>query len=250
MRDGSLSLRDVCVTFGALRAVDGVSLEVRSGERRAIIGPNGAGKTTLFNAIAGEVAPRAGSIVLGGQDVTRLRTHERVARGLGRTYQITNLFGDLTIEDNIRIALRGLSRRKFSMLGPAAPADESEAVAAALERSGLARRRGSLTRALSYGEQRQLEFALALASGPSVLLLDEPAAGLSPADRVHIAATIRALPRELTLVVIEHDIDLALGLVDRVSCMHEGRILVEGTPEEIRVNARVQEIYLGSPHHA
>ena len=250
MHDGSLSLRGVCVTFGALRAVDGVSLDVRSGERRGIIGPNGAGKTTLFNAIAGDVTPSAGAVLMGGRDVTRLRTHERVARGLGRTYQITNLFGELTIEDNIRLALRGLSRRKFSMLGSAAPPDESEAIAAALERSGLARRRGSLTRALSYGEQRQLEFALALASGPALLLLDEPAAGLSPAERVEIGAIIRSLPRQLTLILIEHDVELALGLVDRVTCMHEGRILVEGAPDEIRANARVQEVYLGTPHHA
>jgi len=250
MRDGSLSLRDVCVTFGALRAVDGVSLEVSAGQRRAIIGPNGAGKTTLFNAIAGEVTPNAGSIVLGGRDVTRLRTHDRVALGIGRTYQITNLFAELTIEDNMRLALRGLSSRKFSLLGTAAPADENEALGTALERSGLAARRHTLTRALSYGEQRQLEFALALATRPTLLLLDEPAAGLSPAERVTIAATIRALPRDLTLVLIEHDIDLALGLVDHVTCMHEGRVLVEGTPDEIRANARVQEVYLGTPHHA
>ncbi|HZQ62224.1 MAG TPA: ABC transporter ATP-binding protein [Casimicrobiaceae bacterium] len=250
MRDGSLALRGVCVTFGALRAVDGVSLDVPAGERRAIIGPNGAGKTTLFNAIAGEVTPTAGAILLGGRDVTRLRTHQRVALGIGRTYQITNLFAELTIEDNLRLALRGLSRRKFSLLGGSAPGQENDAVAAALERCGLARRRGSLTRALSYGEQRQLEFALALASRPALLLLDEPAAGLSPAERVDIAATIRGLPRELTLILIEHDIDLALGLVDHVTCMHEGRILVEGTPDEIRANARVQEVYLGTPHHA
>lgn len=246
-----LELARVSVTFGALRAVDNVSLAVPAGQRRAIIGPNGAGKTTLFNAIAGEIPPSSGAVSFGGADVTRRRTHQRAALGMARTFQITNLFGALTVEENLRLALRGLSRRKFSLFGEGTPAgEERAALDAALEHAGMAPRRDTLTKSLSYGEQRQLELALALCSHPRLLLLDEPAAGLSPAERVRMAEIIRALPRELTLVLIEHDMDLALGLVDYVTCLHFGQVLVEGTPGEIRANERVQEVYLGKRHHA
>jgi branched-chain amino acid transport system ATP-binding protein len=239
------------VSFGALRAVDAISLGVREGERRAIIGPNGAGKTTLFNAIAGEVPVSRGSVRFAGRDVTRLRTHRRAALGIGRTYQITNLFPGLTVEENVRLAVQSLDRRKFSMLGSAMPKGaEAERVDETLMTSGLAARRRDPTRTLSYGEQRQLEFALALASKPALLLLDEPAAGLSAAERLVMAATISALPRTLTLVLIEHDIELALSLVDHVTCMHNGTVLVEGSPDAIRANERVQQVYLGKPHDA
>ena len=251
MPESLLRLENVCVTFGALRAVDGVSLAIAAGERRAIIGPNGAGKTTLFNAVAGEVALSGGSIVFDGTEVTRLAVHRRAALGMGRTYQITNLFGGLSVEENLRLAVRGLSKRKFSLLGDGTPrADEASAIETALAACGMLSRRGVLTRALSYGEQRQLELALALAGEPRWLLLDEPAAGLSPAERVSMAQIIRALPRELTLVLIEHDMDLALGLVDFVTCLHFGQVLVEGAPDAIRSNQKVQEVYLGKPHHA
>jgi len=224
---------------------------VREGERRAIIGPNGAGKTTLFNAIAGEVPVSAGSVRFAGRDVTRLRTHRRAALGMGRTYQITNLFAALTVEENVRLAVQSLGARKFSLLGRGTPKGaDAERVEAALATSGLAARRRDPTRTLSYGEQRQLEFALALASNPALLLLDEPAAGLSAAERLVMAETISALPRTLTLVLIEHDIDLALRLVDHVTCMYNGTVLVEGSPDAIRANARVQEVYLGKPHDA
>jgi branched-chain amino acid transport system ATP-binding protein len=224
---------------------------VREGERRAIIGPNGAGKTTLFNAIAGEVPVSAGRVRFRGRDVTRLRTHRRAALGIGRTYQITNLFPALTVEENVQLAVQSLTPRKFSLLARGAPRGEEAArVDEALITSGLAARRHDPTRTLSYGEQRQLEFALALASKPSLLLLDEPAAGLSAAERVVMASTISALPRSLTLVLIEHDIDLALRLVDHVTCMHNGTVLVEGSPDAIRANPRVQEVYLGRPHDA
>jgi branched-chain amino acid transport system ATP-binding protein len=224
---------------------------VREGERRAIIGPNGAGKTTLFNAIAGEVPVSRGSVRFAGRDVTRLRTHRRAALGIGRTYQITNLFPGLTVEENVRLAVQSLDRRKFSMLGSAMPKGaEAERVDETLMTSGLAARRRDPTRTLSYGEQRQLEFALALASKPALLLLDEPAAGLSAAERLVMAATISALPRTLTLVLIEHDIELALSLVDHVTCMHNGTVLVEGSPDAIRANERVQQVYLGKPHDA
>jgi branched-chain amino acid transport system ATP-binding protein len=246
-----LRLADVRVAFGALAAVDGVSLEVARGERRAIIGPNGAGKTTLFNAIAGEQRVTGGRVWLEDHDVTRLNTARRTRRGLARTFQITTLFAGLTVEDNVRLAAQGRSRRKLSLFGAgAATEDEGRIVEHALAASGLAARRATLVRELSHGEQRQLELQMALASNPRLLLLDEPAAGLSPAERVTMARIIRELPRDLTLVLIEHDMDLALGLVDRVTCLYNGRVLCEGDPRSIREDARVQEVYLGKPRDA
>jgi branched-chain amino acid transport system ATP-binding protein len=241
-----LSLEGVVVAFGALRAVDGVSLSVAEGERRAIIGPNGAGKTTLFNAIAGEQRLTAGAIRLEGRDVTRLKAHRRAALGVGRTFQITTLFMGLTVAENVRLAVRGLSSRKFSMLGAdRASAAERLRVEQVLERSRLAAARDRPARTLSYGQQRELELALALAGEPRLLLLDEPAAGLSPAERGTMAELIRALPRSLTVVLIEHDMHLALGLVDYVTCLHYGQVLAEGPPQAIRANQTVQEVYLG-----
>ena len=246
-----LTLENVSVTFGALRAVDGVSLSVKAGERRAIIGPNGAGKTTLFNAIAGDIRPSGGRVDFGGRNVTRLKPHAKAHLGIGRTYQITNLFAALSVEDNLRLAVRGLSPRKFSLFGSGQLNQvEHAAVEEALAESGMSARRGVPIRDLSYGEQRQLELALALAGKPTLLLLDEPAAGLSAAERVRMAEIIRALPRTLTLVLIEHDMDLALGLVDYVTCLQHGQVLVEDTPDAIRSNEKVQEVYLGKPHHA
>jgi branched-chain amino acid transport system ATP-binding protein len=241
-----VALESVVVAFGALRAVDDVSLAVRTGERRAIIGPNGAGKTTLFNALAGLIPSASGRIMLRGQDITRLRAHQRAALGIGRTFQITNLFAGLSVQENIHLAVQGLSRRKFSLFGADSPnVVEAEAIDQALRDSGLVEQRERLTRTLSYGEQRQLEFAVALAAKPALLLLDEPAAGLSPGERIRMAQLIRGLPREVTLILIEHDMDLALGLVDFVTCLHYGRVLCEGAPEVIRRDERVQEVYLG-----
>ncbi|HEX2215577.1 MAG TPA: ABC transporter ATP-binding protein [Xanthobacteraceae bacterium] len=244
-----VALQSVTVAFGALRAVDGVSLAVPAGQRRAIIGPNGAGKTTLFNALAGVLPTAEGRIMLRDRDITRLRMHRRAALGIGRTFQITNLFAGLTVEENLQLGAQGLSARKFSLFGSGRPdGAEVAAIEQALQDSGLAGKRHHLIRTLSYGEQRQLELALALVNKPSLLLLDEPAAGLSPAERVKMAALIRALPREVTLILIEHDMDLALGLVDFVTCLHFGRVLCEGAPDAIRTDERVQEVYLGTPH--
>jgi len=246
-----LILENVSVTFGALRANDNVNICIQTGTRRAIIGPNGAGKTTLFNAIAGVIQPSSGRVTFAGTDMTRFPTHSRAALGIARTFQITNLFPLLTVEENILLAVRGLRARKFSMFGNGLPnSEERRLVDEALANAQLTARRAELTKTLSYGEQRQMEMALALVQKPKLLLLDEPAAGLSPAERVRIADVINALPRELTLILIEHDMDLALGLVDYVSCLHHGKILTEDTPENIRTNERVQEVYLGKPHHA
>ncbi|TCT01075.1 ABC transporter ATP-binding protein [Aquabacter spiritensis] len=245
-----LALDAVTVQFGALRAVDEVSLRVRKGERRAIIGPNGAGKTTLFNAITGVVRATTGKVLFEGADVTRTAIHERARRGMSRTFQITNLFPNLTVAENMRLALRGLSPRKFSLLGsPALNSEEAGRADRALEVSRLGARRDSRVKEMSYGEQRQLEMAMALAAQPRLLLLDEPAAGLSPSERVIVSDIIRALPRDLTLVLIEHDMDLVLSLVDYVTVLNNGKLLVEAPPAEIRLNKDVQDVYLGKARH-
>lgn len=188
-----LRLDGVGVRFGGLRAVEGVSLHVPPGQRRAIIGPNGAGKTTLFNAITGTVRATAGRVLLDGVDVTRRAVHARAHLGMGRTFQITNLFPSLTVAESMRLALRGLSSSRFSLFGRdrLTPAEQDRA-ADALRLAQLAGRPGRLVRELSYGEQRQLELAMALAGQPRILLLDEPAAGLSPSERGIVAAPCRA----------------------------------------------------------
>jgi branched-chain amino acid transport system ATP-binding protein len=246
-----LTLTDVVVAFDALRAVDGVSLAVPRGQRRAIIGPNGAGKTTLFNAITGVIPPTAGRVVFNGDDITRLPPHRRAQLGISRTFQITNLFPTLTVLENMVLAIRGLSPRKFSLFGsPDTSGSEDERIAEALHSAKMHHRLDVVVKELSYGEQRQLEIALALVTNPTALLLDEPAAGLSPTERTVVADIIKALPRDLTLILIEHDMALALGLADFVTCLHEGRVLVEEDPEAIRRNKTVQQVYLGTPRHA
>jgi branched-chain amino acid transport system ATP-binding protein len=246
-----LTLSDVVVAFDALRAVDGVSMSVPRGQRRAVIGPNGAGKTTLFNAITGTLPPTGGRIAFDGQDITGLPPHRRAQLGISRTFQITNLFPSLSVQDNMVLALRGRSRRKFSLFGkPDIDGTEAPQIAAALEATRITARAGVAVRDLSYGEQRQLEIALSLVATPRLLLLDEPAAGLSPSERSMVADIIRSLDRDITVVLIEHDMDLALGLVDLVTCMFEGRVMAEQPPDEIRRNKQVQEVYLGRPRHA
>ncbi len=241
-----LVLENVSKAFGGLRATDNVSMKVMPGERRAVIGPNGAGKTTLFNLITGELPVTSGRIILSGQDITKMSPHRRTAAGLGRTYQITNIFAGLTVEENIRLAAQGLSATKFALHRPFPTSGHiSDKVMKGLEDLQLTRIRNVKTSELSYGEQRQLEIALALAVEPKVLLLDEPGAGLAAAERAAIAALIRSLPDDLTIVLIEHDMDLALGLVDWVTCLHYGAVIAEDAPSGIRENEQIQEIYLG-----
>jgi branched-chain amino acid transport system ATP-binding protein len=242
----ALVLENVTVAFGALKAVDDVSLSVKRGERRAIIGPNGAGKTTLFNAITGVFPPTSGRITFEGKDVTRMPAQKRARLGMSRTFQITNLFPTMTVEENMQLALRGTDASKFSMLGSTRlTPEEQDRVASALRMSRLEERGSVAVNELSYGEQRQLEMAMALVSRPRLLLLDEPAAGLSPAERVMVADIIRSLPHDLTMVLIEHDMELVLNLVDWVTCLNNGQLLAEGSPEEIRTNQHVQDVYLG-----
>jgi branched-chain amino acid transport system ATP-binding protein len=232
--------------FGGLRAVDGVSLQVAAGERRALIGPNGAGKTTLFHCITGTLRPSSGSVRLFGDDVTYLPEHQRTKLGMSRTFQITNVFPDLTLIENLALAIVGTDRRKWICTRPleALPAVREQALAG-LEAVGLKERADQPVNLLSYGERRQVELALALNTNPKVLFLDEPCAGLSPSERQRIFRMVRALPREITLVLIEHDMDVALGLADRVTVMNRGRVMAEGTPDEVQSNPEVRDVYFG-----
>jgi branched-chain amino acid transport system ATP-binding protein len=242
----ALELDGVTKAFGGLVAVSDVSLRVGARERRALIGPNGAGKTTLFHLISGEVHVTDGRIHLFGEDITALPPHVRVGCGLGRTYQITNILPALSVWENVVLAAMGLTASKFQLLRPLPRRgplhDRAER---ALLDVDLQDKAPVQARQLSHGEQRQLELALALAGQPRVLLLDEPAAGLSAAERVRMAELVRRLPAELTLVIIEHDMDLVLNLVDRVTCLHNGQVIADEPVATIRDNQRVQEIYLG-----
>jgi branched-chain amino acid transport system ATP-binding protein len=244
-----LALDAVAKTFGGLRAVDGVSLQIRAGERRAIIGPNGAGKTTLFNLISGELPVTSGRVVLFGRDITALPSFRRTALGMGRTYQITNLFPQLTVRENVVLALLGTHSRKFVMHRPVhGDRDLTEPAHHLLRGVGLQDKGDVTLTRLSYGEQRQVELLLALASKPTMLLLDEPTAGLSPAERRGLAISVRGLDPSITVLLIEHDMDVAFEVAERVSVLHLGRVLAEGTPDEIRADHQVQQIYLGTGH--
>jgi branched-chain amino acid transport system ATP-binding protein len=243
----ALRLEDVSKAFGGLRAVDAVSLAVRPGERRALIGPNGAGKTTLFNLISGSLPVSSGSIRLFGREITGMAAHRRAALGLARTFQINNLFPALTVLDNCLLAVQGLTPTKFSMLRPV---DRYPALAerarATLESVGLGDRIGATVRNLSHGEQRQLEIALALAGRPKVLLLDEPTAGLSPAESQHMARLLRALDPAITVLMIEHDMDIALEIAEHVTVLHYGRVIADGLRDAVKADPLVREIYLGA----
>jgi branched-chain amino acid transport system ATP-binding protein len=226
-------------------------MTVAPGERRAVIGPNGAGKTTLFNMITGELPLTAGKVVLLDQDISKMPAHQRVAMGLGRTFQITNVFPGLTVEENVYLAAQGLEKIKLNFIRAVPRGGEiRDRAAKALSDAGLSDKRNTVTKELSHGEQRQLEIALALALRPKLLMLDEPAAGLSTAERTTMADLVRSLPRDLTILLIEHDMDLALGLADRVTCLHYGRVIADDDPSGIAANREVQDCYLGVATHA
>jgi branched-chain amino acid transport system ATP-binding protein len=243
----ALELERLRKSFGGLPATNDVSLEVSAGERRLIIGPNGAGKTTLFNLITGALRADSGSVRLFGQDISRLKPHQRAHRGLARTYQIITLFGRDSLEHNVILSLLGLSGARWDAFRPLGRRsdlrDEARRVLALV---GLEARADRPIGEVSYGEKRRLEIAMALAQRPKVLLLDEPLAGLSLEERAGIKALIGGIARDVTVVMIEHDMDTALDLAERVTVLHYGNVIVEGTRGDVVADPRTREVYLGN----
>ena len=242
-----LALDGLRRSFGALTAVNGVTLEVAPHERRAIIGPNGAGKTTLFNLITGHVPPTGGRILFEGVPIAGLPPHAVARRGISRSFQRTNVFPGLPVSENLRLAAAAGDRGSYDLLGSVGrlrgPLERARAAAEAV---GLTDRLDAPAGTLSYGEQRQLEIGVALATRPKLLLLDEPTAGMSPDETQRMTDLLAGLPREITLLTIEHDMDVVFTLADRITVLHYGEILAEGTAAEVRADPRVYEVYLGS----
>lgn len=245
--DPCLVLKDLSIDFGGLRAVDGVNLTIEQGERRVLMGPNGAGKTTLFNLISGIYPPSRGRIFYFGKDISRYPIYRRAALGMARTYQVTNLFRCLTVAENILMACQALDWRKFVMFRMLSSyhchMDRCDDV---LQEFDLWEKRNELVKNLSHGDQRRIEVAMALAEKPRLLLLDEPAAGLSSAETQDLTALLKKLDPSITIVLIEHDMDVAFEFAERITVLYQGRFLTEGTKEEIRNNSTVHEIYLGA----
>jgi branched-chain amino acid transport system ATP-binding protein len=243
----ALTVAGLAKSFGGLRVTDGVDLVIDPGERRLIIGPNGAGKTTLFNQITGEIAPDTGSVTLFGRDITRIPCRRRAHLGMARTYQIITLFPQDTILHNVTLALLGLSPLRWNPFATLARRrDLAECGRAALARVGLDHIAERPLAQTSYGERRRVEIAMALAQEPRVLLLDEPFAGLSIDERRDVQRLLMAIPRDVTLVMIEHNMDVALDLADRITLLHFGKVIVEGTRAEVVADPRTREVYLGA----
>lgn len=232
----------VSKSYGAFVALKDVDLSVEPGERRAIIGPNGAGKSTLFSIIAGQKPPTSGSIFIDGADMTGARPDELWARGLSRTFQRNQLFQNLTVWENVELACAAHHRRLFKSVSRDALDDE---IGGILERVNLLGSHDVRVANMAYGEQRQLELALALAGRPKILLLDEPTAGMSPAETQAMLRMMIALPREITILIVEHDMDVVFSLADRVMVLNLGEVLAEGTVREIQSNKAVSEVYMG-----
>lgn len=243
----ALEIEDVTKTFGGVRAVDSASMTVNTGERRSLVGPNGAGKTTLFNLVTGSLPADSGKVRLFGEDITGYSVPRRALLGMGRSYQISKLLLDLTVEENIILSSFGGENIFAGILSPWRNKREHRAKAEEVAaRVGLADALRRKVKALSHGQQRQLELAMILAMRLRIILLDEPAAGLSPSEREVMKELLAALPRELTVLLIEHDMDVVLNFSDRITVLHQGAVYVEGKPDEIRKNERVQQIYLGT----
>ena len=242
----ALDVQTLSKNFGGLRAIREISLAIEEGERRAIIGPNGAGKTTLFHLISGFLFPSSGHLSLFGREVTTLQAYQRAGLGMARTFQVTNLFQKLTLFDNILLAVQAMKRTRFCFYRRAVSfrdiMNEAEHL---LKEWNLWGKRDALLKNLSYGEQRQIEVVMALATKPRLLLLDEPTAGLSPAETVLVTSIIKNLPREITTLLIEHDMDVAFEIAEKITVLHFGSILAEGSPEQIKGNPKVTEVYLG-----
>jgi len=246
-REPVLELRALSKSFGGLRAVRDVTLKIMPGDRKAIIGPNGAGKTTLFNLITGIFPATSGQVVLFGQDVTRWPSHRRTALGMARTFQITSLFPKLTVLDNVLLAIQGLRRSKFVMWRfLSSYRDFYDRAHGLLERARFLDRKDTEVRYLSHGEQRQLEIILGLASDPKILLLDEPAAGLSSGESSEMIRFLAHLDRNLAILLIEHDMDVVFDVAEHISVLHFGEVLEAGAAEQIRRSEKVQQVYLGT----
>jgi branched-chain amino acid transport system ATP-binding protein len=253
MREGPEAVDEPCLriealtkAFGGLEALKDVTLSVAKGERRAILGPNGAGKTTFFNLISGDLSPTSGRIFFLGEDITRFSCHRRAYRGMARTFQITNLFFNLSVIENLALAVQGLEKTKFSLFRPmTAYPHLYERGMELLAQVGLENAKDELIGNLSYGVQRQVEIMLALTREPKLLLLDEPTAGLSPGEAAIMVEMLKRLSPSITIMIIEHDMDVAFELAESISVLHFGRVIAEGSIEEVRRNRTVQEIYLG-----
>jgi branched-chain amino acid transport system ATP-binding protein len=244
-----LRIEHLTKNFGGIMAVQAVSLAVQASERRAIIGPNGAGKSTLFHLISGDLSPTRGHIFLDDQEITQLAVHQRANLGLSQTFQRNNLFNGLTVFENMALAVQHQQRltrhffksvRSFSQV--------TQKIEVLLTRVGLLAQRDQPVRTLAYGQQRALEVGLALATQPRLLLLDEPTAGMSPAETVEMTRLIAALPRSLTILIVEHDMDVIFALADQITVLHYGQVISEGAPAEVRADPLVREIYLGVGH--
>ncbi|MBT3351221.1 MAG: ABC transporter ATP-binding protein [Nitrospinaceae bacterium] len=239
-----LETRNLSKHFGGLIAVNQVSYTVEAGELRSIIGPNGAGKTTFFNMIAGDLDATEGNVFFKGEDVTALSTFERSHKGIGRTYQITNIFPKLSVLENVRIAAQS---RKTTFNLWSGVNDHKELIEKAdhiIERVNLADKRQDLGGTLAHGEQRYLEIGIALATDPDMLLLDEPTAGMSPEESQQTAQFIQSLANPLTIILVEHDMEIVMGISDKITVLHNGELLAEGTVDEVRANENVQRVYL------
>jgi branched-chain amino acid transport system ATP-binding protein len=247
----ALRLRGVGRRFGGLVAVRDVDLEVGRGERRAILGPNGAGKTTLFNVISGDLRASTGTVELFGDDVTLVPARKRTKRGLARTYQQSRMLLGLTVEDSIYLSILGVRRGHLRpVILPGTDGAVRERAQEAARRAAIDHKLPELVGNLSHGEHRQVAVAMAIASDPRILMLDEPASGLSRGERQLLTELLLGLDRDITLVLIEHDMDVALRVAEQVTMMHDGRVIVEGTPDEIRANELVHDLYLGRHHYA
>jgi branched-chain amino acid transport system ATP-binding protein len=245
----ALRLRGVGRRFGGLLAVSDVDLDAAHGERRAILGPNGAGKTTLFNVISGDLGASSGTVELFGQDVTKLPARKRTRMGLARTYQQSHMLLGMTVEDSIYLSILGVSGGHLRpVVLPRRDRDVRERAREAARRAAIDHKLSELVGNLSHGEHRQVAVAMALASEPRLLMLDEPASGLSRGERQLLTELLLSLDRTITLILIEHDMDVALRVAERVTMMHNGRVIVEGTPDDIRANEVVHDLYLGRHH--
>ncbi len=244
-----LHIENLSKSFGGLHILEGLSLSVSPGERRAIIGPNGAGKTTLFNVITGDLPATKGSISLFGQEVVHLPNHQRARRGMARSYQKNNLFMNLSVLDNLILVLQRKHNHAwnwFSTRSSKAFPHLYEEAGSFLATWNLADKSHVHVSELSYGEQREIEILLGVAAGPKLILLDEPTAGMSVAETQNMLKLLETIPADMTMLIIEHDMELVFGLADRITVLYYGKVLAEGTPEEIRADARVREVYLGS----